>query len=87
MRRPIPVKTAMKKSDADALEMFIRDHDTRFVPKAMGEGEDASVLLKRNDDGVELTVRTVEEYGRDYIDALHPGPTIEEAWGKWMAEQ
>jgi hypothetical protein len=76
---------SMSPEEAAALERFIRDHDTRFTPAAGGEGADAYVLLKKS-DGEETTVHSAAEYREKFIEAASPGPTIEEAWAKWMPQ-
>jgi hypothetical protein len=71
----------MDADEAAALEQFIKDHDTRYVPTANADG---SVLLKQVSDGQEVTVHSVAEYEAEFIKGRDPGPTIKAAWEKWM---
>jgi hypothetical protein len=75
----------MDASEAEALELFVKDHDTRFVPKAMSGENGHYLLLKNPNGGEEVTVQSVAEYERDYIRGKDVGPTVREAWGKWRA--
>jgi hypothetical protein len=71
----------MDAEEAAALEQFIKDHDTRYVASAMPDG---AVLLKQTSEGQEVTVHSIAEYEAQFIKGRDPGPTIKEAWGKWM---
>ena len=78
----------MTPDDATALELFIKDHDTRFEPTARLGGEGATVALKEPRNGTQLEpVRSVEEYGARFIEARDPGPTIRGAWERWVAQR
>lgn len=71
----------MDADEASALEQFIKDHDTRYVPSATADG---AVLLKHTSDGQEVTVRSIAEYEAEFMKGRDPGPTVKEAWEKWM---
>ncbi len=74
------------KAEADALEQFINDHDTRYQAKAMDDDPECYVLLTRPEDGTQLDpVYHVEEYGSRHIEPSDPGPTILHAWERWIA--
>jgi hypothetical protein len=74
------------KEDADALEQFINDHDTRFQAKAMTGDPECYVLLTRPEDGTQLDlIYHVAEYGTQHIEPSDPGPTILHAWERWTS--
>ncbi len=77
----------MTREEAEALELWIHDHDTRFEAKAMRNDEDY-VLLTRPEDGTRLPpVYSIEAFGTQYIEQDGPSPTIREKWEAWRAER
>ena len=76
----------MTSEQAAALEQFIKDHDTRFLAKAVTDGDDVRVELTKPQDGANVEpVRSLDEYSSRYVYSGDPGPTIREAWEKWIA--
>ncbi len=53
----------MTLEEANALEEWIKDHDTRYLAKAKTDADRCYVLLTRPEDGTELDpVYDIEEY-------------------------
>jgi hypothetical protein len=78
----------MTGEEANALERFINDHDTRYQAKAMSDDEKYWVLLTSPTDGTQLDpIDEVQQYGERHIEPADPGPTIRGAWDKWLASR
>ena len=74
----------MTIADANALEQFIKDHDTRMKASAVDCGAESYVALVQHRDGSELEpVRSMEDYQKRYVESSSAGPTIRESWEKW----
>ena len=74
----------MTIDDANALEQFIKDHDTRMKPSAVDCGEKSYVALVQHRDGSELEpIRSMDEYRERFVESGSAGPTIRESWEKW----
>lgn len=73
----------MNRSEAEALVLFIKDHDTRATPAVMGEEGESFVQLTDPSGAVLEPIRSVAEYHERFIAARDPGPTIRAAWEKW----
>jgi hypothetical protein len=76
----------MTKSEAEALVLFIKDHDTRFTATVAGEGSDSTVQLSQPDGTGLDPVHSTSEYYDRFIGGPDPGPTIRAAWEKWKPE-
>ncbi len=76
----------MTQDDAQALVQFITDHDTRFQATAMTDSPEAWVQLTRPEDGRRLDpIYHIAEYGTRHLTPEETGPTIAEAWERWLA--
>ena len=76
----------MTHDDAEALVQFIADHDTRFQAAAMTDEPEAGVQLTRPEDGRRLDpIYHIAEYGARHLTPEETGPTITEAWERWLA--
>jgi hypothetical protein len=76
----------MTSEEASALALFVKDHDTRFLAKASGEGDDAVVEITSHTGDSHPPVRSIAEYQERYI-APAGSPTIQAAWDKWHPER
>ena len=75
----------MTHEEAEALEQFIKDHDTRFQAKAMTDEPEGYVLLTGLEDRREIDrIHRTDEFHARYIAAGSPGPTIEGRWHEWI---
>ena len=78
----------MTREEAEALEQFIKDHDTRFGAKAMTDEPECHVLLTGLEDQEEIDcIYRIEDYQARHIEAASPAPTIEGFWKQWIGEQ
>ena len=76
----------MTREEAEALETWIKDHDTRFQAKAVAEDAEHVVQLTAPEDGTRLPpVVHIDDYGAQYIDTGNASPTIREKWETWRA--
>lgn len=73
----------MSKSEAEALALFIKDHDTRWQPSVGGEGGESYVQLTGPDGKEQEPIRSVAAYEEEFITSRDPGPSIRAAWEKW----
>jgi hypothetical protein len=79
---------SMTQAEAQALETWIHDHDTRFEAKAMTNDGEHFVQLTAPEDGTVLPpVRSIEDYGAQYIEQGESTPTIREKWTSWLQER
>lgn len=75
----------MTQDDAEALVQFITDHDTRFQAAAMTDAPEAWVQLTHPEDGRRLDpIYRIDEYGARHLAGAETGPTIAEAWARWL---
>lgn len=74
----------MTREEAESLERFVKDHDTRFLATTSENGGAWCVLLTRPEDGAPMEpVRSVAEYGARHVESSSPGPTIAAAWERF----
>lgn len=74
----------MTREEAEALETWIKDHDTRFQAKATPEDADYVVQLTSPEDGTRLPpISRIEDYGVQHIEQGNATPTIREKWETW----
>lgn len=77
----------MTQEEAKALETWIHDHDTRYEAKAMtNHGEHVVQLTAPEDGSVLPPIRTIEDYGMQYIEQGNTSPTIREKWAAWLQQ-
>ncbi len=78
----------MTLEEANALEEWIKDHDTRYLAKAKTDADRCYVLLTRPEDGTELDpIYDIEAYAARHIEGDDPGPTIHGAWQRWASSR
>ncbi len=78
----------MTREEAEALEMWIKDHDTRFQANVMTDAADYVVQLTSPEDGTRLpAISRIADYGAQHIEQGTASPTIREKWQAWRSAQ